>query len=103
MADIDTYTVGSGGMPQIKKDPNAILDYPFDWSLWLNFVGDTIASVIWVLDASLTKVSSSFTGLTATIFVSGGVVGTTVMLTCRITTAGGRTEDRSILLKIVSR
>jgi hypothetical protein len=35
--------------------------------------------------------------------VSGGTLNTSPLLTCRITTAGGRTDDRSITLKIVNR
>lgn len=107
MSDIDTYVVGSGGKPTIKKDPNATLDYPFDWSVWLGLINDTIASVTWIIDASLTSVATGFTAVTATIFVSGGVAGTTVPITCRITTAGNgtspRIEDRTILLKITER
>lgn len=102
MADIDTY-YDSGGKPTIDKDPNARLDYPFDWSKWLLGIGDTIASVVWVLDPSLTKSSESFTAVTATVFITGGVVGTRCPVTCRITTAGGRTDDRTIYLKIVER
>lgn len=103
MSDIDTYVLTNGGKPTIKKDPNSRLDYPFDWSEWLAEINDTIASVTWVIDASLTQYSSSFTAVTATIFVTGGTVSTTVPITCRITTVGGRIEDRTIYLKIVQR
>lgn len=102
MATLDTYVIVAG-KPRIDKDPDATLDYPFDWSKWLAVVGDTIASVTWLLDASLTKVSSSFTAVTATVFISGGVIGTLCPVTCRIVTAGGRTEDRTIMLRIVAR
>lgn len=86
-----------------KKDPNATLDYEFDWSAWLLPMPDTIVSVTWIVSAGLVVVSNSFTTLTATAFVSGGVLDTTEILTCRITTAGGRIDDRSVNLKIVSR
>lgn len=90
-------------MTAFKKDPTATLDYTFDWTAWLLPILDTITSVVWVLDPSLTKVSSSNSATTATAFVSGGVAGTKVLLTCRITTAGGRTDDRSVTLIIVNR
>ena len=86
-----------------KKDPNAILDYVVDWALYLTPLADTISSVTWVLSSGITKVSQSNTSTTATAFVSGGVEGTTETLTCRILTAAGRTDDRTISLKIVTR
>lgn len=104
MSDLDTY-VTTSGKATIKKDPDAVLDYVFDWSKWLALVNDTIASVTWILDPLLTKVSSSFTAVTATAFISGGgtVFGAMLPVTCRIVTAGGRTEDRTIYLKITAR
>ena len=86
-----------------KKDPNATLDYSFDWGPYLTPLGDTITLVEWVLSAGLTKVSQSNTATTATVFVSGGVLDEVETLTCRITTAGGRIDDRTISLNIVSR
>ena len=86
-----------------KKDPNATLDYSFDWGPYLTPLGDTIVTVEWVLSPGLTKVSQSNTTTTATVFVSGGVLEETETLTCRITTAGGRIDDRTIELVMVSR
>lgn len=86
-----------------KKDPNATLDYSFDWGPYLTPLGDTITSVEWILSAGLTKVSQSNTATTATAFISGGVLEETETLTCRITTAGGRIDDRTIELVMVSR
>ena len=86
-----------------KKDPQAVLDYTFDWSPWLTPIADTIASVTWTTSGTLTKTSQSNTSTTASAFVSGGTVDETETLTCRITTNGGRTDERSIQLKIVNR
>jgi hypothetical protein len=86
-----------------KKDPNAVLDYTFDWTAWLLPLLDTIVTATFIPDAGLTVDSSSHTTTTATAFVSGGTEGTSMNLTCRITTAGGRTDDRTIVLKIVNR
>lgn len=104
MATIETYVV-SAGKATIKKDPNATLDYSFDWTAWLALAADTIASVVWIKDAALTVVSQSFTARTATVFLSGGVAGTVLSLTCRITTNSTppRVEDRTVYLKIVER
>lgn len=90
-------------MTTYPKDPNATLDYTFDWAAWLTPVADTIAAVVWVITPGLVKVSSSFTAANATIFVSGGVLNGSEKITCRITTAGGRTDDRTIALKILDR
>ena len=103
----DTYVV-QGGKAIIKKDPDAPLDYLFDWTPYLSDISDTIASVSWVLHSSLTEVSSAFDATHATVWVSGGVApalpaANAIPVTCRITTAGGRTDDRTIFLKIVSR
>lgn len=86
-----------------KKDPNAILDYTVDWTAYLTPIADTIATTTWIVPATLTKVSDTHTTMTATAFISGGTVDTTETVVCRITTAGGRTDDRSFVLKIVER
>lgn len=86
-----------------KKDPDATLDYTFDWSAYLAPSGDTISSVLWVLTSGITKTTQQNSSTTATCFVSGGVEGMSETLTCRITTVGGRIDDRSITLKIISR
>lgn len=92
-------------MASYKKDPNAVLDYTFDWTAYLTPLADTIASVSWIISSGLTKVSQSNTTTTATAFISGGVVGKTETLTCRITTNSvpPRVDDRSVLLKITER
>jgi hypothetical protein len=86
-----------------KKDPNATLDYTFDWSPYLTAISDTILSVTWITSSGLTLGTVSKTTTTATAFVSGGIVDATETLTCRITTAGGRVDDRTISLTIVDR
>ncbi|WP_114969376.1 hypothetical protein [Rhodoferax ferrireducens] len=90
-------------MATFKKDPNAVLDYTVDWTAYLLPMLDAIETVTWLPEAPLVVVSQSNTASTATVFVSGGVEDTTLGLTCRITTTGGRTDDRTISLKIVNR
>lgn len=90
-------------MASFKKDPDAVLDYTFDWTAWLLPLLDTIVTATFIPDTGLTVQSQSHTTTTATAFVAGGAVGTSMNLTCRITTAGGRTDDRTIVLKIVNR
>lgn len=83
------------------KDPDAILDYEVDWSVWLNASGnDTISTSVWIIPANLTKESDLIpTATTTRIWLSGGIVGVTYELVNRITTLGGRTQDQTIKLK----
>jgi len=86
-------------MPQsFTKDPNAVLDYQIDWSTWLGT--DTISSATWTVATGLTKTTDSKTTTTTTVWLSGGTVGTTYSVACRIVTAGGRTDDRTVQIKV---
>lgn len=80
------------------KDPNAVLDYLWDWSDWLA-ASETISTAVFTVPAGLTLSSQSNTTTTATVFLSGGTVGAGYQVTLRITTNQGRTEDRSIYLR----
>lgn len=86
-----------------KKDPDATLDYSFDWTAYLAAGSDLISSVTWVLSAGLLQVSTVPSTTTPAIFVAGGVLDTTESITCRITTTGGRIDDRTIFLTILQR
>ncbi len=83
------------------KDPNAVLDYSVDWSRWLD--GDTIATSAWTVPAGLTKVSDANTTTKTTAWLSGGTADQSYTVTNRITTTGGRTEDRSFIVKVEER
>lgn len=78
---------------RFEKDPNAVLDYTFDWSAWLG--DDTISTSTWIVPAGITKASSSNTATTTTIWLSGGRQTAKYLVTNRIVTANGRTEDRT--------
>lgn len=84
------------------KDPDANLDYPFDWSDWLPS-GDTISSVTWVVSSGLIQGTTSNTATSATIWLSGGTSGNAYSVTCRITTSQGRIEDRTITIRVSQR
>lgn len=83
------------------KDPDAVLDYSVDWSLWL--AGDQIASSEWLLEQGVEKVTDTNTATKATVWLRGGQAGTTYLVTNRIVTAGGRTDDRTISVKVEDR
>lgn len=84
-------------MRRFIKDPAAVLDYTMDWGLWLSAIADTIKTSTWV-NMGLTKISDSSTTTVARIWLSGGVVGMRYTVTNRITTEGGRTEERSLVI-----
>lgn len=83
------------------KDPNAVLDYTIDWTRWL--AGDTIATSEWLVPIGLAKVADTKTASSATVWLSGGTAGQSCAVTNRITTTGGRTEDRSFTIRVEER
>lgn len=99
---VDTYT-GGPAKPTIDKDPDAVLDYSFDFAPWLTPLSDTIASADFILETPLEEDRRVVETLTAVVWLKGGVPGSTHRATCRITTTAGRVDDRSIFLKIKQR
>lgn len=91
-----------GGNSTFEKDPNAILDYTFDWGSWLAD-NETILTSIMTVGVGITKGSSSKNGTRTKVWLSGGAVGTTYGITNRITTSEGRVDDRTIYIKVAER
>lgn len=84
------------------KDPNAELDYGFDWSDWLAD-GETISSSSWEVDSGITVVSSSASTTRTVVWLSGGTVGETYKATNSIVTSVGRKDDRTLYVYIEER
>jgi hypothetical protein len=88
---------------QVTKDPAADLDYVIDWPAWL---GDgTIESSSWSAPAdsglSVHDDSVDSTGKRRTVWLRGGNPSSApCRVTNRITTAAGRTDERSLQVKI---
>ena len=80
------------------KDPEAVLDYQIDWTDWLD--SDTISTSVWTVPAGITKDSDSKTTEVSTIWLSGGTAGQTYAIECKITTAGSRTDERTIYIEV---
>ena len=99
-----------------KKDPQAVLDYTFDWKAetngtngadwdWLA-AGETITSrVITISPTGLTKDSDSLTdsNTSVTVWLSGGAPGIDYTVSCKIGTSSSRTDERSITVQVVHR
>lgn len=84
------------------KDPDAVLDYYFDWSEWLA-TGETISSNTITVPTGITKDSDSATTTKVTVWLSGGTDGTTYTVACKIVTSAGRTDERSIDVHVMNR
>ena len=81
------------------KDPDATLDYAFDWGEeWLES-GEVINTHIVTVDTGITKDSSSDTGSIVTIWLSGGTAGVNYNIACKIITSLNRTDERSITIR----
>lgn len=89
-------------MVTFDHDPDAVLDYTFDWSAYLQ-EGETIASHdVSVASGTITIDSTAADDSTVTVWVSGAE-GRDVSLTCRVTTNQGRTDDRTLTLVVKER
>lgn len=87
-----------------SKDPDAVLDYTFDWSGWLEAAGgDKIATSTWTLPAGIGTAGNTNSQTQTTIWLSGGTAGTSYAILNRITTVGGRTEDRTMQINALDR
>ena len=84
------------------KDPQAVLDYGFDWSDWLQD-GETITTSTWTLDTGLSKTSDSHDGSATTIWLSGGTADEDYSITNHIKTSANREDDRSHKIKVRER
>ena len=89
-------------MTVYSKDPQATLDYAFDWTAWLADT-ETITSHTVTAATGLTLVSSAEDTGVVTAWLSGGTLDEIYTVTCHIVTSMGRIDDRSILVRVVQR
>jgi hypothetical protein len=81
------------------KDPDAVLDYVWDWIDWLAD-GEHISTSTFSATSGVTLNTPTHTTTNATVWVSGGTAGVQYTVTNRIITDGGRTDDRSITINV---
>ena len=101
------------GYKRFKKDPDAVLDYLFDFKALTNGngtenyleSGETISSFTIIADTGITVDSSAKvnTDTSVRVWLSGGTLGEAYNVTCRIVTSGGRTVDRTMTIVVVSK
>lgn len=85
----------------VEKDPDATLDYVFDWSVWLDDT-DSISTDTITVTGGLTVESHSHTTSAVTVWLSGGDPGTQTV-SCLITTADGRIDERTMNIRVRDR
>lgn len=96
---------------QYSKSPKGVLDYAFDWranshgrgdSDWLA-TGESITSYVCTIEEGLTMVSHSQSDGAVVVWLSGGTIGGAYEVSCKITTSAGRTDERTIVIRVMKR
>lgn len=86
------------------KDPEEKLDYGFDWGSKRLEDGETITTSVWTVESgSVTKAASPVetnAGGVTKVWLEGGTLGDTCVITNHIVTSTGREREWSAKLKI---
>lgn len=82
------------------KDPDEVVDYDLSWADQMTEDADTIATSTWTVPTGIIKDSQNNTTTRTKIWVSGGTAGESYICLNRVVTAGGRTLDQSVKLKV---
>jgi hypothetical protein len=99
------------------KDPDAVLDYCFDWAAATNGTGpsDWLGVAETISDHTITVTPVTATPLTVdssaetdadtsvTVWLSGGLAGTEYKVACLIETSASRTDERTMKIKCEER
>lgn len=90
-------------MTSYVKDPAAKLEYGWDWGPWLLAVGDELTTSTWTVPVGLTKGTEVVNGSAVAVWLSGGTLGEDYTVVNRVTTLGGRTDERSFKVHVRDR
>lgn len=82
------------------QDVSDVLDYTINWGAFL--LGDQILTSNWTVPVAITIDDESNSTTASTVWLRGGVAGTTYTITNTITTAAGRTAERSFSLIVAN-
>jgi hypothetical protein len=87
-----------GGVPKGVVSPGAQLDFPQDWTAWLD--GAAVASMVWTVPAGLAIIQQTEVAGVMTVWLSGFVAGKTYKIvgTLRTDTSPYREDSRIGLL-----
>jgi hypothetical protein len=107
--ELRTFSASSTMQKTIVKDPDATLDYGFNWSSWLQ-TDEEIAESSWTADDDELEIGSGAfapqtDGSRTTVWLSGGVAGQKYRVTNRVTTDNTppRTDERSFFVSVRDR
>lgn len=89
-------------MATYTKDPAAVLDYAWDWTAWLANEETIVAHTVTPAEGITVSSTAEAAGV-VTAWLSGGSVGASYALTCRVTTSQGRTDERTIRITVRER
>lgn len=86
------------------KDPNATLDYGFDWSQWLD-IGETISDYVIVTSPCgiVNLYSTSTISGSVVAWLTSGCAGTRYSIACKMTTSASRVDERTIKIDVKER
>ena len=94
---------------EIRHDPAAMLPYAFDWAApdlaGRTWIGDDTIATADVTSTDDTAIISNVTHDSGkvTAWVTGGTPGKPLPLNCHITTTDGRTDERTLWLRVQER
>jgi hypothetical protein len=93
-------------MATFTHDPDADLDYGYDWSSWLD-TGETLLNSVWTVTYGtadeVTLHDDTHDDTTTTVWVDGGTLGRHYKITNHVVTSAGRADDRSHTIKVRDR
>lgn len=95
-------------MKSFNKDPDAVLDYLFDWRSstngnggtdWLES-GETISARTVTADTGITIDSNELANSSTSVrvWLSSGTAGRQYKVACEITTSSNRTDERTMII-----
>jgi hypothetical protein len=94
-------------MTLLLKDPAAVLDYAIDWGAEYLGDEDTLAESSWSVvpdeQGGVAIVGSDFDDRISTVNASGGIPGRIYRLFNQVVTQSGRTDERSVVLRVEKR
>lgn len=86
---------------EYPKDPGAVLDWVFDWTRWLQ-EGETITSSTFSATPGITITDEDMQATYTIVWLSGGAQKV-YSVSNRIVTNQGRTDKRTITIKVSNR
>lgn len=90
-------------MQSKPKTDDEVLDFGMDWSRELGADNDTIATSEWSADDGIAiDDGTQFSATGSIVWLSGGEAGKSYKVTNKITTALGRTFERSGFVKVTA-